>query len=255
MIKSLLFLIAALSFSTSHAEIQIEIYGDDGYAPYAFAKKGNMEGIYTEVIKQADQKMAGYNIVLKPIPWKRGLSFLESGKIAFLYPPYYRPEQRPYMTYSTDILDEKLALFCRTDLVDKGLNKFPDDFKGLSIAKILGFSPGKAIDDAAAAGTIKVVEIKASGTILNRLSKGKIDCYINDRVSILTELNSMKEKGKYDGKSITESLTMGTEKGYIGVTKKKEAHPYIDDFITTFNKTIEAMKASGEIEKIISNSK
>ena len=93
--------------------------------------------------------------------------------------------------------------------------------------------------------------MKETKAILNRLIKGGIDCYINDKLSAVFELKQMQELGVYDGKSIKESATMSVEKAYIGVTKNAANFTYKDDFVTQFNKALSDMKAEGVIEKII----
>ncbi|MDA9004045.1 transporter substrate-binding domain-containing protein [bacterium] len=243
---------AIILFSTpTLAATKVDIYGDDGYPPYSYTQGGEIVGIDTRIIAEAGKRMPDYDITLKPVSWKKGLNLLENGKIGFLYPPYYRPELRPYMTYTDDLLTEELVLFCRTELVDKGLNTFPDDFKGLSVGKKLGYAPGDAFDKAAKDGIIKIVEMKETKAILNRLIKGGIDCYINDRLSVLFELKEMQQQGAYDGDSIKPSVTMSAEKVFIGVTKKTDKYPYTVDFVKQFNKALNEMKTDGTLDKII----
>lgn len=190
-----------------------------------------MLGIDSRIIEEVGKRIDDYDIVLKPISWKKGLKLLENGKIGFLYPPYYRPELRPYMAYTDPLMEEKLVLFCRADLVEKGLNQFPDDFKGLSIGKKLGYAPGSDFKKASESGDIKVVEIKETKAILNRLIKGGLDCYVNDKLSTIVELKQMQDLGAYDGKSIKETVTLSIEKAYVSVTKNSEKYPYKDDFV------------------------
>jgi polar amino acid transport system substrate-binding protein len=237
--------------ASSLAATTVEIYGDDGYAPYSYKEGGGMAGIDTRIIAEANKRIPDYDIVLKPISWKKGLSLLEKGKIGFLYPPYYRPELRPYMAYSDALMTEKLVLFCRSELVDKGLNAFPEDFSGLSVGKKLGFAPGGKFKKASDDGIIKVVEVKDTKAILNRVLKGGLDCYINDKLSVLFELKDMQAQGAYDGTGIKESATMSTEEAFIGVTKHLDKFPYTADFISQFNKALAEMKAEGVVEKII----
>ncbi|MGH1472491.1 MAG: substrate-binding periplasmic protein [Cellvibrionaceae bacterium] len=241
-----------MSYTTQALAVtKVVIYGDDGYTPYSYKKGGKMAGIDSKIIEEVGKRIPDYEIILKPIPWKEGLKQLESGEIGFLYPPYYRPKMRPYMAYSDEIMTEKLVMFCRTELVDKGLNTFPDDFSGLVFGKKTGYAPGEQFEKAAKEGIIEIVEIKETKAILNKMMKGDVDCYTNDRLSVLFELKQMQSFGAYDGKSIKEAMVISLEKVFLGVTKKTNKYPYLDDFIGKFNKALNEMKAEGVVEKII----
>lgn len=225
----------------------ITIAGDDAYAPYSYKEKGKLTGIYTDVITAALKKM-GESHKLTGLPWKRGLSDLESKKIDALYPPYSRPKQRPYMAYSTDILDERLVIFCSKMKAAK-IKNFPDDYKGIVLGKNAGFALGEAVDAAVNAGILKVSEIKGMKGNLKKLVAGRIDCYANDRLSILSELKKMQKAGQYDGSSVVETNTLSIEKGYLAINAL--ASEEVKAFLDRFNAVIRAMKDSGEIDTII----
>jgi len=225
----------------------ITIVGDDAYPPYSFKENNKTTGIYADIIQQALITMNNPSKITV-MPWKRGLSGLKTQTIDTLFPPYYRPKQRPFMSYSTDILDETLVIVCN-DTVAFRLEKFPDDYKGISLGKNAGFAPGRAVDNAVKKKIIKLHEAKGMTANLKKLINNRIDCYVNDRLSILYELKKLASKGEYDGKSITEVHVLGIEKGYLGFNANA-AEP-VKAFIEEFNKVVGAMKASGEIDEII----
>ncbi len=234
--------------SLASASWSISIVGDDSYPPYSFKHKGEITGIYSDIIGQALLTMKDTS-KLTLMPWKRGLSELKLKTIDALFPPYYRPEQRPYMEYSTDILDETLVIVCNSAVAGR-LKSFPADYKEISLGQNAGFASGKAIDDAVKANLIKIKEAKGMATNLKKLVKKRIDCYVNDRLSILYELKKMANRGEYNGSSIVETHVLGIEKGYVAINKDSGAD--VKAFIDSFNQTIEAMKSAGEIKKIIS---
>jgi len=243
--KPLLFLSLLL---VSHISMALTIVGDDAYPPYSFKEAGKVTGIYSDIINKALIIMKD-NSKLTAMPWKRGLSGLKLKTLDALYPPYYRPEQRPYMSYSTDILDETLVIVCNKKIADK-LDHFPASYQGISLGQNAGFASGKVVDDAVKSNIIKIYEAKGMAANLKKLIKKRVDCYVNDRLSILYELKKMEGKGEYDGKSIVETHILGVEKGYLAVNK--ESSSKIKSFLQDFNKTIEVMKESGEIKQIIS---
>lgn len=227
----------------------LTIVGDDAYPPYSFKEKGEAKGIYSDIITQALASLNNGSKV-KVMPWKRGLSGLKLKNIDALFPPYYRPEKRPYMAYSTDILNETLVIVCNQKVAER-LKSFPEDYHGISLGQNSGFASGSAVNDAVASKTIKLYEAKGMKANLKKLINNRINCYVNDRLSILYELKKMTERGAYDGKSIVETHVLGVEKGYLAINKNAEAS--VKEFLGQFNHVIKEMKASGEIDRIISN--
>ena len=230
---------------------EVTLYGDDDYRPYSYVENGVQKGIYSDILREIDHELPSYQLVLKALPWKRGLRMLKRGDIAFLYPPYKRPKERAYMNYSRPILHEVLSLFCRKDTLLTSASIFPDDFKGLSVGKSLGFSIGDKVHEAGGLGLISLTSAKGAMTNLQKLLHKELHCYVNDRLSILYELESLQKQGLYDGESIIETVTLSSEYGHIGITKKVAGFPYIKGFIEQLDLAIERLEKKGEIKKIV----
>jgi polar amino acid transport system substrate-binding protein len=254
MFVKILLLSLLMSWGISGVQGQeIILYGDDEYPPYSYVENGIQKGIYSDILRKLDAQLPDYQLTLKALPWKRGLRMLQQGQIAFLYPPYKRPKERPYMDYSLPILHEQLALFCRKDTLLTSASHFPEDFKGLSVGESLGFSMGNKIYKARDLGLIMLSSAKGTLANLERLLSNNLDCYVNDRLSILYELNLLKERGIYNGNEIVETIPLSSEYGYLGVTKKGDKFPYLNDFLKAFNTGIKRLKDKGEIEKIVNS--
>jgi polar amino acid transport system substrate-binding protein len=241
------FLISIILMVFTYSSWSISIVGDDAYPPYSFKDKGQVTGIYADIIQQALGSMKDRSSIVA-MPWKRGLSGLETKGIDALFPPYLRPKQRPYMSYSTDILNETLVIVCNTKVSGR-LKNFPEDYKDIRLGNNAGFSPGKNVDEAVEKKIIKLYEAKGMTANLKKLINNRINCYVNDRLSILFELKQMAARGEYDGSSVVETHVLGIEKGYLAI--HKDASAEIKGFISRFNGVIEAMKSSGKIDEII----
>lgn len=241
------------------ADIEVQIYADESYPPYTYLDEGELKGIYTEILQKAFSRMKGYKVKINAVPWKRGLSYIESGKGFAIYPPYHRTQQRPYIwPYSIPILDERVIVVCRDEVLTSTIRPtWPDDYFGLVIGNNAGFSLGgdrfwQAVKDE------KITVNEANGNEINimMLGLGRSDCYMNDRISILWELKQLKAAGKYDegGKHarLMEGATISIEQGFLGFSANGgDRYPYMDDFILKFNTEIYAMRRSGELQKII----
>lgn len=250
----LVFVLAfALISVLGHAQTAVKIFGDDAYPPYSFKdNKGQMTGIYTLVLREIFDQMPEYRVSLEGYPWKRGLNEIERGKIFALYPPYKREKERPFMEYDMPILDEQLVVFCHEKVLLKPRKEWPKDYYGLTIGNNSGFAAGgDAFWAAVKRGDIKVEETKGTSKNLQKLIAGRIDCYMNDGLSIQWELKALQKQGKYNGVSVKKGAVISSEQGFLGFATDGGAFPFKGDFKATYHQVLEKMKASGRIDEII----
>lgn len=233
----------------SNAATEVTIIGDNGYKPYIYSDGGVAKGIYAEIITAAFAKMSDYTLKWDLKVWKRGLSDLESGKGFALVPPYYRPDDRPYIDpYSEALLDEKVVLVCRKEVLNKERATFPDDYVGLKFGNNTGYATlGDDFFNLVKEGKITLHEAPSTEANLKKITAGRIDCYGNDRMVIAT---SLKDMGSALGTDVDVAHDVKTEKGFLGFSRDGQ-FPYKDDFVNQFNAVIKEMKSNGEIEAII----
>ncbi|MDH0341390.1 MULTISPECIES: substrate-binding periplasmic protein [Chromobacterium] len=234
---------------------QVVVLVDNGYPPYSYEKDGRAEGVYNEVLREASQRLSGYRIELRPVPWKRGLSELEAGRAPALSPPYYRPE-RDYMGYSAPFWQEQLAVYCRADIMRAPRPHWPADFLGLRFGNNAGFRPGgKAFWLAVQRGEIHLDEAPDTQGNLLKLVNGRIDCYLNDKLSILYVLDRLQRRGVISAEQrggLAAAASLNGEQAYVGFAKRGQQHfPYLDDFIRQLNAVLEQMKREGRIAAIV----
>ncbi|GLQ31557.1 substrate-binding periplasmic protein [Litoribrevibacter albus] len=250
--KTLIAVLCVLISLGVQAQTQVSIYGDDAYPPYSFKDKGKMTGIYTVVLQEIFQQMPEYRVSIEGYPWKRGLKEIEQGKIFALYPPYKRVKERPYMEYEEPILDEQLVVFCHEKVLSTPRTKWPDDYYGLTIGNNSGFAAGgDAFWQAVKRGDIKVEETKGTSKNLLKLIAGRIDCYMNDGLSIQWELKALQNQGKYNGLSVKKGAVISSEQGFLGFATDGSKFPYKDTFKEKFHAVLNQMKSSGRVQQVI----
>ncbi len=243
-----------LGFSPAFAgeDIAVTLYGDDSYPPYSFLNKGKIEGIYPHIMQQVAERIEGYDIKITLLPWKRALRLAKKGQIFAVFPPYYLPDRRPYFSeYSVPILPEETIAYCAKSILIPPRPRWPEDYYGLTIGNNLGFDfYGEKVDQAMHAGKIKLENTPGTKNNILKLLAGRIDCYINDRISILWNVRQMKKQGKwpYD-RELAEGTVLDREYGYLAFSGIYNA-PYREDFIRKFNTIILQMQSSGEIDRI-----
>jgi polar amino acid transport system substrate-binding protein len=243
------------------ADIAVTIYADAGYPPYSYEKNGKPAGLYYEIVRAAFSRMHGYKIDVQAVPWKRGMALLKSGAALALYPPYMNTKDEPWTwPYSLPLFEERVVAVCRKDVLDaKPRKRWPEDFHGLTIGNNAGFIVGgQAFDKAVQAGSIRMEEGKDSATNILKLGMKRIDCYINDRVSIQWTRNQLKAEGLYDEggaqAELAEAAVIAVEQGFLGFTDRDNGKfAYKTDFVKQFDSAIYQMKRTGEIDAIARN--
>ena len=259
-VAALIFTLSGLlSHSISAAPVPVTVYADNSYPPYSYTENGEVKGLYSQILKVAFSRMSDYTVKIQAVPWKRGLRMLESGTGFALYPPYFHLQKRPYIwPYSLPILDERVVVFCqRKILSDNSRPRWPEDYYGLTIGINAGFHLGgekfwQAIEE----GKIKVIEANSNRQSLNALGLGRTDCYINDRLTIQTELKRLKNQGEYAPGSkhayLVEGATITLEQGFLGYTDRdNDKFTFKSDFQKQLDVQIYNMRRSGELQKII----
>lgn len=224
---------------------KVIIYADENYPPYSYVEKNELNGIYVEIIKEINEKLPDFEIELKPIPWTRGLKMLEDGKAYGLIPPYYKPEERPYIIYSTPILLEKIVIVG----FDKEQKKWPDDF----VDSTIGINRGFVIFTPEEKEKLIIEEANSTGENLLKLIHERIDYYANDKHSITLELKKMQNKKVINQQivdKIKEVSSLREEWGYIGYSRTFDFSRR-NEFERLVNQEIEKMKIDGTIDKII----
>ena len=247
---------AASAAAPAGAPQPVVLYGDDDYPPYSYVEHGQLKGIYTEIVRTAVQAMPQYQVELRPVPWKRGLLMLQTGQAFGLYPPYSWRSERPYVRYSVPLLMEQLVVFCNAEVMAKrALQQWPADYGGLHIGVNAGFLLGDAGQMAALrAGKVVLDPAKGTRTNLLKLMRGRIDCYVSDRLSAQWELQRIRRDGPPGTpmQPIQETAQLASQQGHLGFTARRPAaYPYRDDFIEQFNAAIVRMQDNGAIRRIV----
>lgn len=240
--------------------IDVTILCDAGYPPYSYAEGGQAKGIYSDILRAAFARMPEYRVHMRPVPWARGLAELAKGRAFALYPPYYRPSERPWMDYSRPILREKLVVFVRAE-VARTLpdQRFPQAYGGLRIGQNRGFI--NIVDPdyqtMLARGELQQVYIKDSRTSLAMLYRGRLDAYINDRRAVLWELDRMQHDGVLGSSGldwVVEGPWLTGEQGHLGYTRvNASAYPYKDDFKQRLDAILADLEREGVIRRLVNH--
>ena len=158
--------------------------------------------------------------------------------------------------YSEPVLEETVVVVCRDQVLKKSRPLWPDDYAGLVIGSNSGFQVvGEAFRMAVVQGKLAYEEAGTSQQNIMKLVAGRIDCYVNDRVSIYWEYERLRRRGQLTGDHpgvLVEGAVVSREYGYLGFGARDEKRfPFRNDFLREFNDAIRALRGSGEIAKIV----
>lgn len=239
----------------------VEVIADDNYPPFSYREGEQAKGLYVEILSAAFRKMPEFDVTIRPLPWRRGLTMMQSGLGFAIFPPYYFPEKRPFLSvYSEPVLNEQVSLFCSKVYLEKFRGKTPDwpqDFAGARI----GINPGFLLlgDDFWALNRshfYRVEEGIDTKANIQKLVYQRLDCLINTKVAILWSLNDLPalDTVTYQAAKdkLQEVIVLKEQQGYLAFSEDiHQRYPYRSRFIKAFQQALLELRQSGEYELIV----
>lgn len=228
--------------------IVITILADDDYPPYSFMEHGELQGAYIDLVRQASTLVKPkYQVNLKGVPWKRALMLIEQGKAFAVLPPYLHLKARKFINpYSVALSKEVVVTYCLDNIRLEEILKQPNKNKS-SIN--IGINSGYILLDkkyyqAINRGNIEIRENKSTEANLMKLLTKKIECYVSDRLSIISTLKKIKNEIKHlDTSTVKEMDIISQKTAHIGYSSSN-IYPYKADFVHMMNQAIENVKNS-----------
>jgi polar amino acid transport system substrate-binding protein len=239
--------------SAVQAAERVVLYGDENYPPYSFVQDGQFNGMYVDILKMAAERLKpDYVVELVPISWNRGLLYLQRGTGLGLFPPGFKKERGYIGAYSVPLYQETVVVFCNAKVMQSNPRQFPEDFKGLTMGTNRGFLLSARLMDAVHSGIVKVEEANGNESNLQKLARGRIDCYVSDRAAALYTAKLLRETDASFTMTLNEAVVLTDEETFIGYSAKANP-PYKADFIKRMDAVLIEMKSSGEIRTIVTD--
>lgn len=249
-LKIFIFSISFLVLSYSHAQekqkkIVVTIYADSSYPPYSYEKDGKIAGIYADLMSKVFEHFDDrYLIQIKPSEWNHAIDAVQKGEVFAVYPPYKVLDGRPWMRYSAALLKENIAVFCRSNK-----KNWPDSFENTKIAINHGFTYPAFVSKIFQKYHMRVFALKGNTEALAYYHRGKVDCYLNDRVAVFYTNKLLKYPPI---PSHQEKVVLLEDETYLGYSKDFiEKFNFGPDFINKFNMKLDQLEKSGIIDEIV----
>ncbi|MFN3811628.1 MAG: substrate-binding periplasmic protein [Roseateles asaccharophilus] len=240
-------LLAQQAFATQRVVIEAE----DDYPPYSFSDKGRPAGIYVELVLQAAKRLApDYEVSIQFVPWKRGLSRLETGESLALIPPY-RNAERPFVfPYSVPLLTERVVLFCTPEVMRQRRVDFPRDFIGLRIGINAGYTQSEKLKAAVSAGQVVLEEAARNVNNIRKLSSSRIDCMASDRISAVHTVNRLVRQGDLPAFKLLEAAELSTQEAFIGYSRSFPS-AFKNDFVQKMDAALLELQRAGVLDQLV----
>lgn len=232
----------------------VHILADDDYPPYSFVEHGQLKGVYVELVKRAAKQLKPtYHIKLIPMPWKRALSMVENGEAFAILPPYKHLDSRPYIfPYSVPLYEEHVVVYCHRRF---NLSAFFES-KSKKRPINLGINSGYLILNEEYLNAVKNNRInlranKSTEANIKKLLKGRIDCYVNDELTIAQGLKA--ESGNTSIHKLFEKKdALSAQTAHIGYSLVNPTKfPFKKDFIEKMDSAILKVKEQYPIEHLM----
>ncbi len=256
------FVVLFVPVNKAHAVTQVEIIADDNYPPFSYRKGFHSVGLYPQILNAVFAKMPKYQVIIRPLPWRRGLTMMRMGTGFAIFPPYFFPEKRPYLAhYSAPLLQEQVTLFCSRQYLellriklDRETLHWPDDFEGA----VIGINPGYLLLDDAfwqrhRSGFYRIEEGINNRKNLLKVASGRMSCLVNSRMSVFWDLqNLLQEQADIQPDQVVQVTVLSSQQGYLAFSLDKlRRYSYRSDFIRSFEQAFNELKSSGELQQIV----
>lgn len=214
MIKKLFLVIFFILFLPLWGQ-QLTIYSDCNLKPYSYCEGDKVKGINIDILKSIFSKINGYSIKIKSAGLEKDSKKMKKDELLIINNPSNKIKKSTSIKdYTHSFIQQKEVLYCNKDINIEN-PKWPEDFNGTKVAIVKGFNINKNLQDAIDKGYIKIIEAEQKENLDNLIYK-KVDCYINDELSIKGELLRIQEEFKKND----NNMSLDNIKKIIPISKK-----------------------------------
>ncbi len=233
--RVLILLLVLLSMMSLMAKTYKIVYEE--YPPYEFKSGGKLTGLDVDILNAIATKN-NINFDFVEVPWERALHMVQIGEADGIISLFATDERKAFLNFPSEGLAyEKNVIFARKSF--KGDIKNINEMKENLIGVTSGYSYGKTFDNAK---NIKKDVSKDQETMVKKFINKRFDLFITNE---LVGHHMLKSQNFSDYKTL--SYVADNQMLYIGISKKSANSKELFDIV---NKSLNEMKASGELNKI-----
>ena len=218
--------------------------------PYSMTNSnGRIVGIYVDLI-QENLRLMGYKVILRKMPFARGLEFLKSGELDILPGVFIKPERKFYALFSEPGFSSRNVLFVSKSAHQKWNFQRLSDLKGsgFRLGVQIGVSYGNDFDVLLKDNEFsrQLFPVSERIQLWRMAALGRIDGLIADELTGKFELSQL---GMSEQILMSMVIVSEPEDEPVGVAfSKKTVSP---GFVDLYNKTQQKMIADGTTQRIL----
>lgn len=209
------------------------------WEPY-YAKQLLNGGPVTEITKEAFKK-AGYEVLIKFVPWKRALEKSKTGKYDGLMGAYFSDDRARYFAYTDKIVDAEVVLVRKKESVISYTSL--QDLKPYRVGVLRGGSVNQEFDTAA---YLTKIEVGKHEQGIGMLMAGRVDLIVLGKFHFLKLIHQ-----KYP--RLTDKVTIITPPLRVNslFNTISKRHPDHKKIVTDFNRGLAEINRLGIVSGIL----
>lgn len=250
------------------AQQEVEIYTYDSLPPYAYRdEKGQLTGLYIELVRTIVSRMPDYALKLTVLPWERAKHMAETGEAFAILPPYFHAHdwltdqepKKPYIwPYSMPLYTQKDVVICNDRVKLKSINQFPRGFAGLNFVMWRGDGrAGQAFDAMVKRKEISVHLVNSIEVVINLLVTARYDCTVSAALPFNWYLAKQSKSKNFKSLNLKYPLknlsVVSSNQAYLGYSdiNSQQNYPFKKDFVIKFDIELYQMQQRGELSDIV----
>lgn len=212
--------------------------------PFTYIEGGEVTGLATEVIRAVLDEMQ-VNYTFESMSWDKGLHLLKNGEVFGAFPYFKTPARITNYSFTEALYEgEDLTDYVYTyqweDHPVKAIGS-TEDLKGLTVAGVAGYYYLSELERKGA--TVELCRTEAEA--IEKLVSRRVDAVMLNRFLEQYLIAPREDADHFQASGVNFELD---SPGYYLMLDN--ADPSAKAFIEQFNKTLAALKASGEVERI-----
>lgn len=213
------------------------------FAPYVHTEPdGRVSGLVVEIARRALTDM-GLEAVFQPLPWKRAMANVTSGKSDGVLPIYKTKSRMEKFSFSgSPIYHFRIALFRKAgspDIFDGTI----ESLFGKSFARLDGSVTSPEFEKAIENGDIAIEKVSIISSKFKMLDAGRVDFATG---IWLSSLRMIDELGLSEN-IVASNISISSRPAFLAMPKSEEN----DRFLTRFDAAIEKLNELGITKTII----
>jgi len=217
------------------------IAGAGDYRPYNIVEGQKVSGMDFEVIEAILDKM-GCGLTKVPLPWARHLNAMKNGLVDIATPVTKTPERESFARFTEPYIIANEVLFVTEDAVASydSLGAFFEAGNRLGVIREYAYGGAYPALSETYAGQIETTDSLELN--LKQLMLGRVDAILGETYVVAAEIAKLRLGDKVKATDVV----VASEPNYIMFARKSVP----EDFVSAFNAELQAMKDSGEFERI-----